>query len=290
MFTWYYLFMLNEELVSLFPGHPKHSSRLEVSFKKKADDRLIAELVRSIDDRMEKLLVLGLDGIVIGLSGGVDSGIACSLAMKAKSSASAIIVELDDESNLTNQTTSAIELAKKVGIQHEVVNATRVYQEQLGLFRSNPTLTRVHLRSRVINTTILQYADNRSAIAIDSTDKSEEILKIYEESFRGHLAPLIGLYKSELYDIADLLSLPELRDARSGCPELVDFDAFGMEWEDLDTLLFLLVDQGRSVHEIAGTYGVDTKWLGSLYDRISSQPLRTTRFEVVLRGEQACGT
>jgi NH3-dependent NAD+ synthetase len=219
----------------------------------------------------------------VGLSGGVDSTVVCALLKQTELKSSAVIIEVDNHTDLTEGTKFAVALAEKIGIDYELINATKTYNDHLKLLKSNSTLARVHLRSRLINNIVFQVADNNLSIVINTTDKSEDILKIYEESFRGHIAPLIELYKSELYDLADLMGLTELSKAKSGCPELLDFDAFGLDWDDLDPILYLLAEKKMSISDIAKQYKIDIKWLQGLEKRILTQPLRTTVQQVHLK-------
>lgn len=268
--------MLDKGLAPFFPCKPQKNNHVDIVYKKDVSDELISYLITSLESHMEKVAAIGIRKIMVGLSGGIDSAIVCSLLKKANLKAFTLIIELDDLTELSDDTMYSVALAKKIGIQYKIVNATRVYQEHLKLIESNSVLARVHLRSRLINSIVFQFADNESAIVVDTTDKSEDILKIYEESFRGHIAPLIDLYKSELYDIADYFSLSELRERNSGCPELIDIDAFGISWDDLDPILHTIVNNINTIEGIAQKYNLDLGWLQELQARIKTQPLRTT--------------
>lgn len=267
--------MLDRQLAPLFPGPPGRQVRIERDSQGRVTDALLDDTVNLVNEHIDRLSMIGLKSIVVGLSGGVDSAVACVLAQRSQFPATALIIEMDVEDGLSRDVLSSIEMAERIGIRHEVVNAATVYQGHLALFAHNSTVTRVHLRSRVITNIIFQYADNHSSAVIDTTDRSEDVLKIYEESFRGHLAPLAGFFKTELYEIADRVGLPELRGIRSGCPELLDFDAFGMEWEDLDALLHLITVDRMTPESICDQYGLDRTWLADLVNRIERQPLRT---------------
>lgn len=273
--------MLDGQLAPFFPGPPGRQVRIKRDFTSRVTGDLVNASVNLVNQHMDRLSVIGLKSIVVGLSGGVDSAVACVLAQRSRFPATALIIEMDEEHGLSSDALRSMELAERIGIRHEVVNAAAVYRGHLALFAQNATVARVHLRSRVITNIIFQYADNQSSAVIDTTDRSEEVLKIYEESFRGHLAPLAGFFKTELYEIADKSGLHELRGIRSGCPELLDFDAFGMEWEDLDALLHLITVDKVSPESICEQYGLDKAWLASLVNRIERQTLRTTSTKLI---------
>lgn len=262
-------------LTDVFPGAPKFISHVKNHHKLTIDNELIGTLNSAHQSFLSSVEQLGIDKLVVGLSGGVDSAVACALLKSSGVNTHAVIVEVFNEKALSEDTEFAVTLAKKIGIPYEIVNASHIYQEQLHLFPNNPLLTRVHLRSRLINNIILQFAERNNGFIIDTTDKSENILKIYEESFHGHFAPIIGFYKSEIYDLAEYFNLQELKQRQSGCPELADLDSFGVPWADLDPILSLITEHKISVDDIAKKHGVDLTWLKQLERRITTQPLRT---------------
>lgn len=274
--------MLNNNLSHIFPGKPKGQFKHNVLFKHTIDYETIDYLATCLNNRMKEMEKINQNTIIIGLSGGIDSVISCLLAKKSKVPAKAVIVEVDDENNLTSDTKSAVKLVKKIGIDFEITNAARLYTYHLGLFKNNSAVARIHLRSRIINTVIFQYADTAEAVVLDTTDKSERILKLHEESFRGHIAPIVDLYKTELYDMADLLGFKELRKSLSGCKELDNLDAFGMEWHDIDAILHLICDKNEKVGDVINKYNIDARWMEKLLKRINTQSLRTIPYEIKL--------
>ena len=275
--------MLHEDLSAAFPGGPgEHEPIPHVGLGGSAT-RVSSAIAQGISAHMERATALGFSGLVVGLSGGVDSAVACALAARSSWPVHALVVEMDLPDGLAPDTVRSRQLADRLDVAHTFVNASQLYREHLQLLPDNPVLTRVHLRSRVVTTLILQLADSMSCLAIDTTDRSEIVLRMYEESFRGHVAPLAGLYKSQVYEIGDALGLSDLRVVRSGCPELVDFDAYGLEWDELDGVLTMMVDAGVPIDEIGRRYRLSEPWLAALERRIRLQPLRTTTEPILPR-------
>ncbi|OFY30542.1 MAG: hypothetical protein A2X09_16445 [Bacteroidetes bacterium GWF2_43_11] len=274
--------MLHDDLVTYFPGKPINLPVVPVLYKRTANDELILAIQNAYKTSLDSVSPIGIRKVVVGLSGGVDSVVACAVLKHGGINTYAIIIEMDDDEDFSEETIFAISIAKKINIDYEIVNATHIYREHLNLLDHTSQLTRIHLRSRLINNIIFQFADHHSAVVVDTTDKSEDILKIYEESFRGHIASNISLYKSEPYDVAEYLGFPELKKKNSGCPDLLDIDAFGVSWDRLDPILHLIIDKGMSINDISNLYGVDRPWLQKINDRILLQPLRTTIRKIML--------
>lgn len=268
--------MLDNTLQNIFPGKPEHIGTINIIYKRQVDANLVSTIISFIKTSLDDLILLGLNKATVGLSGGVDSTVICAFLKEAVGpKAFAVIVDFEQGEGISDDTKFSIEIAEKIGINHRIVKACELFKAHLGIIGNNSLLTRFHLRSRIINNIIFQIADNEKAVVVDSTDKSEKLLGRHAESFMGHIAPVIDLYKSELYDMLDFFSLSEVKNKEPGCPELLDRDAFGVEWEVLDKILYLLTHENMSAEEIAQKYKVDISWLQKLEKRIQKQYLRT---------------
>lgn len=269
--------MLSKDLLQFFPGKPRFVGPINIQYKKKIDKHIINRLTEFIKSSITSLSKIGLSKAVVGLSGGVDSSIVCALYKKALGKkAFTVIVDFDKSKDFSMDTKFSIKLAKKIGINYRVIKAGTLFNDHLKLMHSKNLLMHLHLRTRVINNIIFQVADNEFAAVADTTDKSEKLLGRHAECFYGHFAPLIDLYKTELYDLVELLSLPkEVITRQPGCSELLDIDAFGVDWRVIDPIVFLIAEKGWEVEKISREYKIDKSWLIKLKGRIDKQPLRT---------------
>lgn len=270
--------MLHKEWKPYFPAHPVKLPKFDFDFKVPVDEKLVDKLTAFLKKSLKERKSLGYDKIIVGYSGGVDSTICMLLLKKALPKNSIVIqIEFDNPTGPSPDTAFSMKIAEKVGIPHKLINATDLYKKHLGLFSSNSIVAKTHLRSRLATNILFQYADNNNALVIDTTDKSEAILHLYEESFRGHIAPLRNLYRSELHDLADYFGMPELKDKPAGCPDLTNADALGAPTQEVDPLLYLMVEKQMTPTELVAKYGLDKVWIDNLHRRINEQPLRTQK-------------
>jgi len=268
--------MLHKEWKPYFPAHPVTLPIFDFEFKRKVDEQLVNKLTTFIKKSLDERLKLGYDKIIVGYSGGVDSTVSMLLLKRALPSNSiAIQIEFDNASGPSPDTKFSMQVADTVGIKHTLINATELYKKHLALFDTNSIVAKTHLRSRLAVNILFQFADNNNALVLDTTDKSEAILHLYEESFRGHLSPLKSLYRTEIHDLADYFKMPELKDKPAGCPDLTNADALGALTQEVDPLLYLMVEKRLPPDELIKKYKLDEVWLKNLARRINEQPLRT---------------
>lgn len=272
-----------DDLLQYFPGKPKKITTIPSNYPIKINQQLIDQIIIFISKSVKDLSSLGLNKAIIGLSGGIDSSVAAVLLKKALPEQSfGVIVDLEDDTGSAD-IERAVQLATDIGLDYKVIKAGKIYKAQLDLLGDNNSLAILHLRSRFINNIIFQIADNKTAAVIDTTDKSEKVLGRHVEAFLGHIAPLVDIYKTQVYELANLLDIPQsIINNSPGCPELLDIDAFGVPWATIDPILSLLVDKHLTLQELVQSYDVDEEWLSKIKFRIDNQPLRLNATPLLL--------
>ncbi len=278
--------MLDKDLLELFPGPPGASAGQGPALLPREgvlDGDVREVLARLLAGYLNDRSHLGYDRLVVGLSGGVDSVVCAQLAWDAAPGAvNAVIIDMGDGVD-GDETEFAVQLAESIGIPHVVLDGRSTYAAHRQIVQERRVISRIHMRSRLLTSMIFQVADNLGGLVVDTTDKSEVILRLYEEGQRGHVAPIIDLYKSELYAMATEMGLGVVSGRASGCPDLNNFDAFGMEWGPLDAVLRELAELRSPPDEIAQRYDLDLAWLNRLERRIRTQPLRTAHVRLSAR-------
>lgn len=265
--------MLHPDLDHLFPGTPGTRPGTGPTLTPRPgvlDGSVRLHIARQLQDYLAERSVLGYRAYVVGMSGGVDSAVCAQLLVDAVPGAvHAVAVDMGDADD---ELATSLRLTEQLAVPCTVLDGRATYEAHRSVMPERRVISRIHVRSRLITSMLFQWADNQDGLVVDTTDRSEEILRLYEEGRRGNVAPVIGLYKSELHAIADAMGLGAL--SRSGCPDLDNHDAFGMPWDQLDHVLDGLARHAR-VEELAAMHGVDDAWVTALARRVRMQPLRT---------------
>jgi NAD+ synthase len=185
----------------------------------------------------------GSDGVIIGMSGGIDSSLAAVLAVKALGNQSVFGLLLPDSSvTPKSDTTDAIELAKSLKIKHKVIELNKI-KEQLvdGLPRNK--MARANLLVRLRMSLLYYYAAVMNRLVLGTGDKSEMMLGYFTKYGDGgaDLFPIADLYKTEVRSLAKYLGIPDKIINKKSSARLWKGQTaegeIGMKYEEIDNIL-----------------------------------------------------
>lgn len=158
----------------------------------------------------------GTKGILVGLSGGIDSSVVAFLLKKAfPENSLGVILPCKSQSR---DAEDAYELAKAVGIKHFEINLSDAHQNLLkgideafeGAVYENDQLTDANLRARLRMTTLYGVA-NKLGYLVAGTDNAAELLTGYFTKYGDggvDILPIAHLTKGEVYEWAKHLGVP----------------------------------------------------------------------------------
>jgi len=154
----------------------------------------------------------GSKGIVVGLSGGVDSAVAATFCCRAIGGEKVFGLSLPSSVSNPADIKDAAVLCKQIGMKHRVVNI----EPMLEGFRTMPEFneSRYLLGNLMARTrmAVLYYHANRDHQIVCGTSNRSEYMLGYCTKFGDNAAdlqPLLHLYKTEVYHYAEELGIPE---------------------------------------------------------------------------------
>ena len=193
----------------------------------------------------------GCKGIVVGLSGGVDSAVAATFCCRAIGGEKVLGLSLPASVSNPADIKDAAALCKQIGMMHRVVSI----EPMLEGFRTMPEFNESsyllgNLMAR-IRMAVLYYHANRDQKIVCGTSNRSEYMLGYCTKFGDNAAdfqPLLHLYKTEVYDYAQELGIPESIIKKAPSAGLWegqrDEEEIGLSYREIDHSLQALELQG----------------------------------------------
>ena len=212
------------------------------------------------------------DGVVIGLSGGVDSATVLELVTDALGNDNVIGMIMPD--GKTDSTIMALEHAKSLKVETEIININTIvsnFTRQTDLFNDKVELG--NLKARIRMSLLYAKSNGTRKLVVGTSNKSELLIGYYTKWGDGgsDFLPIGDLYKTQVYQLARELRVPEQIVKRTPTAELwkgqTDEEEIGMEYEELDKILICL-ERKLDEETIVKKTGIGTKQIRQIKSMI----------------------
>ena len=223
----------------------------------------------------ERVDAAGADGVVVAMSGGLDSAVTATLAVQALGPDGVLGLGLPCHKTDASATMEATVVADHLGIEFQRVHLQpllRGFEQQLapelaGEEPRGPTPTPDRARHNTVarfRMCCVYYAANRRNRLVVGTANRSELLLGYVAKYgdgAADLFPLGGLYKTEVRALADHLGLPEpiveTVPTTGRYPGQTDADDLGATYDVVDSLLYRVIEEGDPVETAAEALDID---------------------------------
>ncbi|MCK5660739.1 MAG: NAD+ synthase [Methanosarcinales archaeon] len=220
----------------------------------------------------------GTDGVVIGLSGGLDSAVTAYLAVEALGMDNVLGVMMPELSTTCpDSLLDASKVADTLGIELKTVEISKVvdsYALEMGdEYKATNIEANGNLKSRIRMGALYYHANSLNRLVIGTGNKSEIVLGYFTKYGDGgvDLEPIGGLYKTEVRILARSIGVAEdiIRKPPSAelCVDQYDETDLGNPYEVIDEILVELIDNRKSVEDVKEQFNMD-KDIDELVERI----------------------
>ena len=219
----------------------------------------------------DELKTSGKDGYVFGLSGGLGSAVVAGLAAEAvRDKVSGMIMP---NSNITPATDvdDAVGLAKQLKISFNVIDVTDIHSSMLAKLPANK-IASGNLLARIRMCLLYYHANQSNSLVIGTSDKSELLIGYFTKYGDGaaDVLPIASLYKTQVRALGNYLKLPNSILTKKSSPMLwqqhLAADELGMSYEEIDGILYCLIDRKLSVKDTAKKLGIELSKVAKIRD------------------------
>lgn len=204
-------------------------------------DNVINEAVEWIKRNVEEA---GAKGIILGLSGGIDSAVAAALCKKAFPENSLGVI-MPCYSNPIDEE-HAILVAEAIGLETKTVVLDQAFDAMkvvLGVQESDPRLAVANIKARLRMVTLYYNAGVKNYLVAGTDNRSEVTIGYFTKYGDGgvDIMPLASFVKKEVVELAYKLGIPEIVITKPPTAGLwenqTDEQEMGMSYEELDNYI-----------------------------------------------------
>ncbi|RTI72285.1 NAD+ synthase [Campylobacter jejuni] len=149
-------------------------------------------------------------GVVLGLSGGIDSALAatlCKIALKENVFALLMPTQISNKANLED----ALRLCADLNLEYKIIEIQSILDAFIKQSENTTLVSLGNFAARIRMSLLYDYSALKNSLVIGTSNKSELLLGY--GTIYGDLAcafnPIGSLYKSEIYALAKYLNLHE---------------------------------------------------------------------------------
>jgi NAD+ synthase len=217
----------------------------------------------------------GATGVVVGLSGGVDSALTARLARDALGAEHVLGVLLPDAQVPPALRAETEAYAQALGIEHRTIPIDPIeaaYRALLPEIHDRVSIGNVTARIRM--TVVHALARERRRLVAGTGNKSELLLGYFTKYGDGgvDLLPIGDLYKTEVWEAAAQLDLPKAIRDRAPTAGLwegqTDEGELGLPYSSIDRILYGL-EQLRTEEEIAEATELAREQVHEVLERVA---------------------
>lgn len=220
------------------------------------------ELVRRILKAFirDEVLKVGALGVVVGVSGGIDSALAYWLAVEALGNQAVLGVAMPYRQSSSESLEDARSVAQALSAQLLVVDISAQVDAYFTQYPTESQTRRGNKMARERMAVLYDISHDRSMLVLGTSNKSELMLgygTLYGDMAHA-LNPLGDLYKTQVYQLAEHLGLPANLLSKRPSADLfagqLDEDDLGFSYTQADLILHRLVEQREPA---SGLYELD---------------------------------
>ena len=226
----------------------------------------------------------GAEGIVLGLSGGIDSSTIAALSSLAIGGNRVLGLMLPEKETYNPKDIEDAKLvAEKFGLKTQICDITPVlesFYRAIPIFDQADKLCKGNIKARTRMIYIYYYANKLNKIVCGSSDKSETMMGYFTKwgDVAADISPIMDLYKTQVRKLAAHLGIPAELAAKPSTPALWPNQfaetELGIKYETLDIILYGL-ERFMSTEEIARQLNIEnalvekvkSRWLSAEHKR-----------------------
>ncbi len=215
----------------------------------------------------------GFQRAVLGVSGGVDSALACYLTAEAMNPENVLAVRMPYKTSSPDSLEHAELVINATGVQQITISITEMVDALIKQVPDSDQIRRGNIMARARMIVLYDQSASFDGLVVGTGNKTEILLgytTLYGDSACA-IAPLGDLYKTQVRQLARALGVPEVIVAKPPSADLwkgqTDEGELGFTYHEVDQLLALMID-GRYSLESCVQAGFEADFVEKVAEQI----------------------
>ena len=235
-------------------------------------------LVGFIRDEIEKA---GMKRAVLGLSGGIDSALSAYLSAQALGPENVLAVRMPYRTSAQASLADADAVIESLGLPSLTVDITPMVDPLIERFPDMSSVRKGNIMARQRMIILYDQSVAWGGLVMGTSNKTEFLLgysTIYGDSGVA-MQPIADLYKAQVRQLSRALGVPQAILDKAPSADLwagqTDEDELGFTYNDVDQVLFLLVDERYTVDEVIDE-GFERSFVEKVWRRVKANHYKRT--------------
>ena len=212
----------------------------------------------------------GTNGVVVGMSGGIDSVVTATLCARAIGAERVLgVLMFENVARKTQDFLDARRIAGELRIETLDISITNAVETIVNLLEASGSkisrLTLANIKARIRMVILYALANERKLLVAGTGDRSESLVGYFTKYGDGgvDMLPIGHLYKTEVRSLGTYLGIPYEIVSKPSSPNLwpghTATQELPADYDVLDKVLTLLLDSNKTIRQIKGQTGVSER-------------------------------
>lgn len=227
----------------------------------------------------DEVCKVGVDRVVVGLSGGVDSALSAMLAVEALGPKHVLAILMPYRQSSAESIEHAQEVVDCTGMEAMTVDITGPIDAYFEQFPDADNMRRGNKMARERMTTLYDHSARWGALVLGTSNKTELLLGYgtLHGDMASALNPIGDLYKTQVWGLSRHIGVPHSIVDKQPSADLwagqTDEQELGFGYVEVDELLYEMVDHRRSVKDLIAS-GFDEAFVRRVHGMVRSSQFK----------------
>ena len=218
----------------------------------------------------QKIEETNSEGVIFGLSGGIDSAVIAYLCNNSVKEKTLALIMPDSKISPESETSDAIKIIDELGLDYKLLDINSVHKEFSRILEPEDKALG-NLRARIRMNVLYYYANLKNLTVLGSSDRSEYNIGYFTKFGDGaaDLLPIVSLYKTQVREIARHLKIRDGIITKKSSPHLwPNHEAeheIGVEYEEIDIILYCILELKLPIEEVINISKINEEKVQKIY-------------------------